>query len=312
MENYSFYINITYDCNNDCIFCASNSMNNKSNFLSAEKIISEIEKYDFDLNSELVINGGEPTIHKELFQILSYFNRKLKIVFFTNGRRFSDINFTNKFFKNSIDLITIPFYTNVESDFESLTNRFNSYQDTINGLKNIFQNAKIQGNPKKIEIKLLTLKSLLPEFVNTIQVFHESFKIPDRWVLSGLIYSDLVKQKKEILCPDYSSLQYYVNEVLKFFRKINYKNELILWSIPLCLLSNDNLDFYIHNIEKYFLKQKYKTVYINSNGSKYLDDIYDQNLHPACSSCKLVSFCMSKNSSFEYIVKMKLHPIKNG
>ncbi|MBC8490840.1 MAG: radical SAM protein [Candidatus Cloacimonetes bacterium] len=312
MENYSFYINITYDCNNDCIFCASNSDNNSRNLLSADKIISEIEKYDFDSNSELIINGGEPTVHKELFQILSYFNSKLKIIFFTNGRKFSDINFSKEFFKNRIDLITVPFYTNVESDFENLTNRPNSFKDTTIGLKNIFQNATLQRNPKRIEIKLLTLKSLLPNFSNTISAFHEMFRIPDRWVLSGIIYSDLVKQKKEMLCPDYSSLQLYINNALEFFRKINYEKELILWSIPLCSLSRINLDFYIDNLEKSMSKEKYKTIYINSNGSKYLDNISEQNIHPTCSSCQLVSFCMPEYGSFEYIDKLKMQCKKNG
>lgn len=75
------YINLTNQCNNDCVFClrqkksmAKNSSLWLENEPTVEEIKSELDKVDWKIISEIVFCGfGEPTMRlEELLEILRY------------------------------------------------------------------------------------------------------------------------------------------------------------------------------------------------------------------------------------------------
>lgn len=80
------YINITNSCNADCEFCCMWSSSEKSRFMSYEefkKIIDSKENL-----FELQLEGGEPLLHKSMYQFLQYATqtgRCSKIIILTNG-----------------------------------------------------------------------------------------------------------------------------------------------------------------------------------------------------------------------------------
>lgn len=80
------YINITNNCNADCEFCCMWSSSEKSRFMSLEEFKRIIDsKYNL---FELQIEGGEPLLHKDMYQFLQYATntgRCLKIIILTNS-----------------------------------------------------------------------------------------------------------------------------------------------------------------------------------------------------------------------------------
>lgn len=80
------YINITNSCNADCEFCCMWSSSEKSKFMSLEEFKRIINSKDNLF--ELQIEGGEPLLHKGMYQFLQYATntgRCLKIIILTNG-----------------------------------------------------------------------------------------------------------------------------------------------------------------------------------------------------------------------------------
>lgn len=78
------YINLTNQCNNDCVFCLRNKKNmaeNSSLWLekdpTVDEIKSELEKVNFKNVSEIVFCGfGEPTMRlSELVELLKYIKK---------------------------------------------------------------------------------------------------------------------------------------------------------------------------------------------------------------------------------------------
>ena len=58
-------LKLTYDCTNDCAFCFSSYMKNET--LSFSSLLNTIEKGYRNGAREIVLSGGEPTIHEEKF-----------------------------------------------------------------------------------------------------------------------------------------------------------------------------------------------------------------------------------------------------
>ncbi len=80
------YINITNSCNADCEFCCMWSSSEKSRFMSYEEFKEIIDSKENLF--ELQIEGGEPLLHKFMYQFLKYATntgRCLKIIILTNG-----------------------------------------------------------------------------------------------------------------------------------------------------------------------------------------------------------------------------------
>ena len=80
------YINITNSCNADCEFCCMWSSSKKSRFMSLEEF-KEIINSKNNL-FELQLEGGEPLLHKDMYQFMQYATdtRKCtKIIILTNG-----------------------------------------------------------------------------------------------------------------------------------------------------------------------------------------------------------------------------------
>ena len=65
-----YYYNINYYCNNDCKFCFSSSTGNNKYSVSMATIISELSTI-VRQDDTVVLNGGEPTIHPEFYDILN-------------------------------------------------------------------------------------------------------------------------------------------------------------------------------------------------------------------------------------------------
>lgn len=80
------YINLTNSCNADCEFCCMWSSSEKSRFMTFEEFKGIIDSKDNLF--ELQLEGGEPLLHKSMYQFMQYAistGRCLKIIILTNG-----------------------------------------------------------------------------------------------------------------------------------------------------------------------------------------------------------------------------------
>lgn len=83
------YIEITSNCNLKCKHCFNNS-GNETNYLAFDNIIQIyqiIKKKKLDI-SEIILSGGEPTLHPELSKILTVFAAQYPVKLLSNGANF--------------------------------------------------------------------------------------------------------------------------------------------------------------------------------------------------------------------------------
>ena len=94
---------LTKRCNLHCAFCDITNINEEMSLGDAQKVIDNISKLKATL---LVITGGEPFLHPQLFDIVKYAkNKGLKVCITTNGTLIDD-NF-EQIVDSKVDVLSV-------------------------------------------------------------------------------------------------------------------------------------------------------------------------------------------------------------
>jgi sulfatase maturation enzyme AslB (radical SAM superfamily) len=241
---WALYFNITEGCNNVCCFCASDSPGKKS-YISTEIFCDSLRKYKLDINSQVVINGGEPTIHPGFNQILNCaIETGGRVILFTNGRSFANKNTNSNLVINKLHRISIPIYGAEQEVHDRLVGRKGAWKQTILGLKNLDALRKSNLGPTELELKLLAVRPSLSEWPKIVEYLTKIIKPPERIVLSGLILSNTLLANQQDLIPSMQELLIPINETIRRLRDLNIKL-ILLWAIPWCVLDDDNLEYFL-------------------------------------------------------------------
>lgn len=156
MVNRVYYINLNYLCDNKCIFCYSHNTNQLSeSTITFEKLQSLFEKYNISKDDRVILNGGEPLLHKEINKILSFLNqKKVEVLIFTNGRNIRNID--PKLLNKNIRFV-VPIHGD-RNIHNYITRDEKSFDETVESLKWLADNKfsclvdiKIILNEKTIE-----------------------------------------------------------------------------------------------------------------------------------------------------------------
>ena len=137
-------INLTYECNSNCRFCAANhEIAGNIGRITYDELQSICNKWDFNMNDEIILSGGEPTIHPEFWDIIEMLQkRKCKICILTNGRQLINNDFSNRLSHSHISRICVPIH-GPEEIHDSITRVKGSFRQTITGLEAF---NRIKGN----------------------------------------------------------------------------------------------------------------------------------------------------------------------
>ncbi|MBU0460957.1 MAG: radical SAM protein [Nanoarchaeota archaeon] len=118
-------------CNNGCIGCEVKSMKR-----SKEEILKDIEKVNPEYG-DITVYGGEPFLNKALFEILAAIPKRMKINLHTNGRALFYSDMIDKLKKYNISSVNVPFFSPDKEKFEKATRTKKSYEQTVQGIKNL-------------------------------------------------------------------------------------------------------------------------------------------------------------------------------
>lgn len=135
-----FYFNITYRCNHRCLYCfshttAGNSEQRKDIDLSDFK--ESLSRFKVGVGDRIVLNGGEPTLHKNFIDIVDVALKTCsEVVLYSNGVAFADLGFAKEIFSNRGLRITIPIHGD-EMTHDYITRCCGSWRKTSLAISNI-------------------------------------------------------------------------------------------------------------------------------------------------------------------------------
>ncbi len=216
--------NITHQCNLRCEHCYNNSGAKREHELSFEEIKKMIDEFAAIGVVNMVISGGEPLLHRHLFDIIEYVRSKpMSVMVFTNGTLITK-DTVQKFKESHI----LSVATSINGATPETDNSFRgvpgSFEKTIKAIE-MLKEAEIP-----VRVNVCLHKGILDEFADLLRLFKE-WKIaeysvwpvtytgrsggPD-FLITPEDYREVLKQLKK-----YESSEGIKNEIPSDTQKIN-------------------------------------------------------------------------------------------
>ncbi|MGM5482958.1 MAG: radical SAM protein, partial [Nanobdellota archaeon] len=265
-------LQITKDCNQDCFYCCRDRSIREN---SLNEIRSNIES--LDNTEQIIITGGEPTLRKDLPQIINASKKKVHQVHLqTNGIKLSDVEYCKEIVQSGVDsvLVALPTFDNYVC--ENITRTKDILNKKIEGLKNLAKYIDLKTGvvfvPTRFNYKEF------PEYVKNIAKISRDIYIQ----LSYTILYEGKDKKNQMVC--YSELKEFVEKGAKNCKEKNM--ELRIDGIPLCFIPD------ITNLASDLKTRKYEFTedFIDENRKIYDSDNYEGKEHIKTDDCKKCRF----------------------
>lgn len=219
-------INLTYICENNCVFCATWDRYKFSQDIWY--IIKELIRYRKKGVHLLDLDGWEPTLYKHLFKVI-YYAKKLGYSYInltSSGRKYKNREYLESVLQTQVDALLVSLHGDTPEIHDSVTQKQWSFADTISGIENIILLRKQYNFNFGINLTLCTLnQDFLESYLffleqRNIDVLNIQFMTPFWNVSDEASYAEDTKMCCDIL--------------KKILPKLSYKVQLI--NLPFCFM----------------------------------------------------------------------------
>jgi len=286
---------ITYKCNDSCPFCISyNKMRGMTDSLPFADFKKNLDFFIKKTNlAEVVLTGGEPTLHPEFFDILKYSKKAgVAVKIITNAIRFSD-----KFFLKKTKAYIIEGRENKDIIFFSLNNLpsqviHKKRQEILKKRQEGITNLVKSGIPLSCIVTITKEnKRYLSEIIDFLIRLKKKYAFNLRNLELRMIYAGLTPSclLDSSLVSTFDEIGLSLEKALDNLKKngVNYT----LWNIPLCYLNNP-IYYKCTKVE-----ERLKRVIIKIDVEHQYDkaEIFDWGNYlkgyTECRSCSLDKYC---------------------
>ncbi len=142
-------VNLTYRCNNRCRFCAVGDRPARDAELP--DVLAALEAQRARGARLLDIDGGEPSLHPDLFEVIAA-GRRLdfeRIGLITNGRRAAYQAFAQRIADSGLDEVLVSLHAGQAEVHDGLTRAPGSFEQTLTGLANLLAAL---GDPDRLAV----------------------------------------------------------------------------------------------------------------------------------------------------------------
>jgi sulfatase maturation enzyme AslB (radical SAM superfamily) len=234
------YVNVNYICNEHCVFCASDLTNTLGgagvrNQLTLDELRSWIEEDRPRRGDEVLLAGGEPTLHRHFFEIVSEFAACCKrITVFTNGVKLADVNYAQRAIEAGVSRFEVAFFGATAQTHDAITRRRGSFEDTIAGINNLFAAGR-RGQPAVV-VRLLVARHCYRELADIVRAVCRQAPRVRQFSINRLILSDNAAAADAMV--SWSEAAAAINEATALMRE--YGCDVCFWPVPLCVFHGDN------------------------------------------------------------------------
>ena len=181
----------------------------------------------------LGFTGGEPTLREEFLEILQYAREKhpKKFIFVvSNGRKFSDREFTKKLANLKLEPIRfgIALYGHQAEIHDKITRAKGSFDETVLGVKNLLKNGF------NVELRILVEKLNYQNMEDIARFIVKNFKGLERVVFINLKYTGNAFINRHAVFVRYSKAVPFVQNAADILLKNGF--EVKLFHFPLCII----------------------------------------------------------------------------
>jgi len=138
-QNRKVIVNLTYQCNNRCRFCAVGDRPRRH--ADVARVVSLLAGYRDQGYEHLDIDGGEPTLHEGLFDLVRTARDQgfSRVTLVTNGRRLSYPAYAEGLARSGVTGLLVSLHAAERAIHEQLTGVQGSFDQTVAGLRNLLR-----------------------------------------------------------------------------------------------------------------------------------------------------------------------------
>jgi His-Xaa-Ser system radical SAM maturase HxsC len=224
---------LTFKCNDNCVSCIANiRITSKIPDPSLEQIKTVIDKINPD-NDYFGISGGEPTLRKELFDILEYAKNRhphMYLFLLTNGRMFQYKIFAKKLSEIGLTnlRVAVALYDSNSDVHEKITRSRGSFEQTIKGIKNLLDFGI------RTEIRVIINKLNYMDMENVARLIVDNFPNIDRFIFVNMKVTGNAYKNRDRVMVKISDVVPFAEKAAKIL--IANGIETRLYHFPLCLV----------------------------------------------------------------------------
>lgn len=238
------YLTITRECNLRCQQCHFWTYKDPIDKLTIREYLNVIEQF-YELNSEgiVVINGGEPTIHREeFFEITNYLRRLgLKSACVTNGYGF-DNEMCRRLILEGPTYLTISLDSHLPEIHNELRGRNDAFEQTLRTIKRLVNITN-------------EIKAHLPEITLTTIIFDQNIGYLSQYIefvrnlgVKGVLFQIINPTFARVSQEDRFFNQHFFkdkSEAIGLIRSLyqKYKDD------PFVFLSENDVNWFVSYIE---------------------------------------------------------------
>ena len=133
---YRMDLAVTYRCNNDCAHCYNARSRNFAELSTEEwkRILDQVWEIGIP---HVVFTGGEPTLRKDLPELIAYAQKKgLVTGLNTNGRRLNNPEYVRTLVQSGLDHVQITFESHLPEIHDEMVRHNGAWQETVQGITN--------------------------------------------------------------------------------------------------------------------------------------------------------------------------------
>lgn len=263
---------VGFACNNNCKFC---SVGQRKSNKRTEEIKKDIDRAVKENPYELNFTGGEPTIRKDIFELVGYAKSKIdEIRVTTNGRMFSYTNFTRKIIDSGLTGAIFSIHADKPQIHDYLTSVKGSFKQAIKGIENL---SKYSNN---ISINTVITSKNYKNLPNMVHFLIKKFKIRSFCFIFPDIDGNIINNKE--LIANYETVSPVIKEIMSITRKNNTPSWVL--NIPACFLPSD-----VRKLA--FMKLKTKMYWPDMDTDLDSKKTEDKIKMKECERCMFFSIC---------------------
>lgn len=255
----TLFVSPSYVCNEKCIFCPCALNARKYTQLTIEELCRAVDLATEQEKIEMVlISGGEPTIYKDILNLISYIKGKgLKFGILSNSLKFSNQEFLESFIEvaGSGFELTTAFHSFMEEEHDRVTSVPGSFRKSLLGVRNLIR-AGVNVTIKHI-INNRTYKGL-PEYTDWL---YETFPDNVPWVLCNIDLTGTALTNEEDSAVPFSVSRPYLEEALDKvieYRKRGRNRTVRIFNTPFCCID----PYYWPFLQKYESEEEMAALYL--------------------------------------------------
>ena len=229
------YIALTYKCNHSCVFCPCTKEVKSLKDIDINDVLKILKKWINDEGvKQITISGGEPSIYSDFLDIIKYLGSvDVNVTVLSNSSGFNDKNMVSQM-SQIIDRsrlnITTALHSYIPKKHDAITSVNGSFNETLSGLHNIFDN-KI-----RLTIKHCITKKNYKDISKFIDFFYQEFNDITSLLICNIDYCGTAFCNYDSLAVKFSESRPFLYHALDKVLKYKKNQKVIVAETPLCAI----------------------------------------------------------------------------